>query len=164
MVAPLFWGLIAGLPGIAIYKAVNTADSLIGHRNDRHLWFGKSAARLDDFLNLVPARLTGLLFVVAALGWGRARRAFRAMWRDASHHLSPNAGWPEAAMAGALACRLGGPRTYESGAIVEGAWLGDGRTDTGAPDIDRALALYKVTMGIVGVLLAVGGVLVEVDL
>ena len=162
VIAPLFWGLVAGLPGIAIYKAVNTADSLIGHRSDRHFWFGKPAARLDDFLNWVPARLTGLLFVIASLCWGKAKSAFRTMWRDAGHHLSPNAGWPEAAMAGALECRLGGPRTYGSGTAVEGAWLGEGRTDLGASDIDRALTLYKITMGIVVVLLIGAALLAEV--
>jgi len=162
VVAPLFWGLVAGLPGIAIYKAVNTADSLIGHRSDRHLWFGKPAARLDDFLNLAPARLTGLLFVVAALVWGKASLASRAMWRDARHHLSPNAGWPEAAMAGALECRLGGPRTYGAGAVTTGAWLGEGRTDLGVSDIERALTLYKIAMVIVMVLLIGVGVVAGV--
>ncbi|MCR9242153.1 MAG: adenosylcobinamide-phosphate synthase CbiB [Rhodobiaceae bacterium] len=141
VIAPLFWGLVAGLPGIAVYKLVNTADSMWGHRNDRYEWFGKTAARLDDLLNLIPARLTGVLFCVAAFGAGRSRAAFLVMQRDASNHLSPNAGWPEAAMAGALERRLGGPRTYQ-GQITEGVWLGDGSPDLNASDLRRALNLY----------------------
>lgn len=141
VIAPLFWGLVAGLPGIAVYKLVNTADSMWGHRSERYEWFGKTAARLDDLLNLIPARLTGALFCVAAFGAGRSRAAFLVMQRDASNHLSPNAGWPEAAMAGALERRLGGPRTYQ-GQITEGVWFGDGSEDLDASDLRRALSLY----------------------
>ena len=147
VIAPLFWGMVAGLPGIAVYKLVNTADSMWGHRNDRYEWFGKTAARLDDLLNLIPARLTGVLFCVAALSAGRARAAFRVMQRDASSHLSPNAGWPEAAMAGALERRLGGPRTYQ-GQITEGVWLGDGSEDLNASDLRRALHFYLKLLGL----------------
>lgn len=147
VIAPLFWGLVAGLPGIAVYKLVNTADSMWGHRNGRHEWFGKTAARLDDLLNLVPARLTGVLFCMAAVGTGRGRAACRVMQRDASSHLSPNAGWPEAAMAGALERRLGGPRTYQ-GQVTEGVWLGDGSEDLDASDLRRALHIYLRMLGL----------------
>jgi len=158
VIAPLFWGLIAGLPGIAIYKLVNTSDSMWGHRNARFEWFGKSAARLDDVLNLIPARLTGFLFCAGALGRARGGAALRAMMRDAPDHLSPNAGWPEAAMAGALDRRLGGPRNYE-GEQSDGAWLGTGSADLNAEDIRRALDLYLVTLLIAATLLLLTGLL-----
>ncbi len=141
VIAPLFWGLVAGLPGIAVYKLVNTADSMWGHRNAQYEWFGKGAARLDDLLNLVPARLTGLLFCLSAMKTGRGVAVFRVMKRDARKHLSPNAGWPEAAMAGALDRRLGGPRTYQ-GEETDGVWLGDGSAELNAEDIRTALNLY----------------------
>ncbi len=109
VVAPLFWGALFGLPGIAGYKAINTLDSMIGHRSERHEAFGWAAARIDDVANFIPARLTGFLFALT----GRAPRdALLCMVRDARHHRSPNAGWPEAAMAGALGVRLCGPRSY----------------------------------------------------
>lgn len=147
VIAPLFWGLVAGLPGIAIYKLVNTADSMWGHRNHRYEWFGKSAARLDDLLNLIPARLTGLLFSMSAVRTGRGGAAFRVMRRDAPKHFSPNAGWPEAAMAGALDRRLGGPRQYQ-GQITDGVWLGDGSEDLDANDLNRSLHLYLTLLGL----------------
>jgi adenosylcobinamide-phosphate synthase len=110
--APAFWFVVAGLPGLVAYKIINTADSMIGYRNARYRAFGTGAARLDDLLNVVPARLTALLIVIAALFHGRARPAMRAMLQDGKHHASPNAGWPEAAMAGALDVWLAGPRRY----------------------------------------------------
>lgn len=137
VVAPLFWLLIAGLPGIWIYKALNTADSLIGHREPRWRAFGWAAARADDVANWVPARLAGLLLCIAA-GWGRA---LPIMLRDARRHASPNAGWPEAAMAGALGLRLAGPIAYD-GIVHAKAWIGDGRRDAGAADLDHAIGLY----------------------
>ena len=142
VVAPALWAAVFGLPGIAIYKAINTADSMIGHRDDRHRAFGWAAARADDVANLIPARLTALMIVLAAITPGpwSARRALRTALRDARHHRSPNAGWPEAAMAGALGLSLGGPRAYGTDA-VDGVWLGDGRADATAADIDRALRL-----------------------
>lgn len=161
VVAPLFWGLLAGLPGMAIYKAVNTADSMIGHRNERYEWFGKTSARLDDVLNFIPARITGFVFVVVAATIRMSGAAFKAMWRDASKHLSPNAGWPEAAMAGGLGCRLGGPRNYDSDVVIEGAWLGDGTEDVSGGDILRALQIYKRTIFLIGVMLLVVGVIAE---
>ena len=112
VIAPALWFLVAGLPGLFVYKLVNTADSMIGYRNARHLAFGGAAARLDDLLNIVPARLTAMLICVAALLRGRGIPAFRAMISDGRHHASPNAGWPEAAMAGTLDVWLAGPRRY----------------------------------------------------
>jgi adenosylcobinamide-phosphate synthase len=144
--APLFWALLLGLPGILTYKAVNTADSMIGHRTPRHLAFGWAAARLDDALNLLPARLAGLFLALAsaALPGASTTGALRAMARDAGHHRSPNAGWPEAALAGALGLALAGPRRY-GGKIVDDHWMNEGgRTVAGADDIRRGLALYVV--------------------
>lgn len=133
--APLFWLLLFGLPGIWAYKAINTADSLIGHREERWRAFGWAAARADDVANLVPARIAGLLVCIAGL------RGFATMWRDAGKHASPNAGWPEAAMAGVLGLRLAGPVAYD-GAMHDKSWIGDGSRDASAADIRRALGVY----------------------
>lgn len=141
VVAPLFWGLVFGLPGIALYKAVNTADSMIGHRSERFEYFGKCAARLDDLLNFLPARHSGEFLCASASTFVHKLKARSLMLRDARKHLSMNAGWPEAGMAGALEVRLGGPRHY--GIIhVDGAWLGNGRKDLDASDIRRGLRIY----------------------
>lgn len=144
IVAPAFWLGLGGLPGIAAYKAINTADSMIGHRTPRHLAFGWAAARLDDLVNLPASRLTALLLVSAAAldREADARGAWRAVRRDAGKHTSPNAGWPEAAMAGAIGLRLAGPRVYGE-MRVEAPWMGDGRAQTTAADIRRSLALYR---------------------
>ncbi|SLN55593.1 cobalamin biosynthesis protein [Roseivivax jejudonensis] len=150
IVAPLFWGVIGGLPGIALYKAVNTMDSMIGHRTPRHAAFGRTAARLDDLVNLAPARLTGLIFVLVS--W-RPRAAFGVMWRDAPTHRSPNAGWPEAAMAGALGVRLSGPRVYAEGAAPE-PWINDGARDPDAADLAGGLELYRRAMLCLALILA----------
>jgi adenosylcobinamide-phosphate synthase len=143
IVAPALWYAVAGLPGIAFYKAINTADSMIGHKTERYLHFGWTAARLDDLINLPASRLTGLLF--AASAWlssaTAAKQALTAMWRDASKHGSPNAGWPESAMAGALGLRFGGPRAYE-GEIVDLPWMGDGRETMDRTDIAAGLKLF----------------------
>jgi adenosylcobinamide-phosphate synthase len=140
--APLFWGAIAGLPGIAAYKAINTLDSMIGHRTMRYEDFGKAAARLDDLVNLVPARLTALAFaLVSAAPLGAARVAAA----DARAHRSPNAGWPEAAMAGGLGVRLSGPRVYAD-LIAEEPWINGAAPDPDARAIDRGLALYRRAM------------------
>jgi adenosylcobinamide-phosphate synthase len=143
--APALWFLVGGLPGVIAYKAINTADSMIGHVSERHRAFGWAAARLDDLVNLPASRLTGLLFVAAAtiVPGASASSAWLAYRRDARHHRSPNAGWPEAAMAGALGLRLAGPRIYR-GVVVDDAWMGDGRTEATAQDIDRALKIYRV--------------------
>jgi len=151
VVAPAFWLMLFGLPGIAAYKAINTADSMIGHRSERYLAFGWCAARLDDLVNLPASRLCGLLFATAA--GGRFRRALEIMRRDAGKHVSPNAGWPEAAVAGALGIRLGGPRRYE-GRDVDLAWMGEGRTDLGQADIRDALTLYRRMLTMLAGLLA----------
>lgn len=133
--APLFWLLLLGLPGVWIYKAINTADSMIGHREERWRAFGWAAARSDDLLNLIPARLSGLLLCIAGAG------GWRTLWRDASNHASPNAGWPEAAMAGALGLRLAGPIAYD-GVMHDKPWIGDGRIHATARDIRRALGIH----------------------
>jgi adenosylcobinamide-phosphate synthase len=140
--APIFWAALFGLPGIMIYKAVNTADSMIGHRDARYGEFGWAAARLDDLLNLVPARLTGLIVVCAAafVPGTSPGAALRVMVRDARKHASPNAGFPESAAAGALDLRLGGPRIYD-GVRDDAPWMGDGRETATAADMDRALKL-----------------------
>jgi adenosylcobinamide-phosphate synthase len=148
IVAPAFWIGLGGLPGGALYKAINTADSMIGHRTPRHEAFGWAAARLDDLVNLPASRLSaGLIVAAAALHPGAsARGALRAVLRDAARHRSPNAGWPEAAMAGALGLRLAGPRIY-GGTRVADAWMGDGRAEAGPADVERALALYRTACG-----------------
>ena len=143
VVAPAFWGCIGGLPGMALYKAANTADSMIGHRTPRHRNFGWAAARFDDLANLPASRLAALwIILAAALLRDDAAGALAATRRDARHHRSPNAGWPEAAMAGALGLRLAGPRTY-AGIPVDDGWMGHGRADATAADIRRALRLYR---------------------
>jgi adenosylcobinamide-phosphate synthase len=143
VVAPAFWLALAGLPGGAAYKAINTADSMLGHRTPRHAAFGAASARLDDLVNLPASRLAALLVVVAAAltRGASAPRAWRAVWRDAPHHRSPNAGYPEAAFAGALDLALAGPRIY-GGMRVEDAIMGDGRREATAADIRAALSLY----------------------
>ena len=153
--APGFWLAVGGLPGAAIYKAVNTADSMIGHRTARHEAFGWASARCDDVLNLPASRLTGLALIAAAalLPGMDARGAWRAMWRDAKRHRSPNAGWPEAAMAGALGLALAGPRRY-GGVLVEDAVMGDGRREASAADIRAALRLYRTADALLIALLA----------
>ena len=145
VVAPAFWYAVLGLPGLLVYKIANTADSMIGHRSERYLAFGWAAARLDDLLNLVPARLTALLIAGAAVvARVRAGHAVRAAFRDARLHRSPNAGWPEAAAAGALGLALGGPRRYGE-LLVDGAWLNPGgRRDATAEDIAEAIRLIDV--------------------
>ena len=148
--APILWAALAGLPGIAAYKAINTLDSMIGHRSPRHALFGRVAARLDDLVNLPASRLTGLLFVLAA----GSRPAWRVMRRDARRHRSPNAGWPEAAMAGALGVRLSGPRRYH-GVDTPEPWLNPDAPDPGAQDLLRGLALYRRAMALLGLSLAV---------
>jgi adenosylcobinamide-phosphate synthase len=157
IVAPVFWFAIFGLPGIVVYKAINTADSMIGHRTPRHEAFGWAAARLDDFVNLPASRLTAILiaFASAVTPGTSAANALEAVSRDASKHRSPNAGWPESAIAGALGLKLNGPKTY--GAIrVEDAYMGDGRRDATADDIRAALRLTTTAWAImVGSLLLI---------
>src|SRR5215475_11055029 len=144
VVAPVFWLVVGGLAGGAAYKAINTADSMIGHRTPRHEAFGWSAAHLDDLVNLPASRLSALLLTAAAATMSRAAavEAWRAVMRDAAHHRSPNAGYPEAAMAGALDLALAGPRIY-AGVEVDDAIMGRGRRAATAVDIRRALALFR---------------------
>ncbi len=147
IVAPAFWLAVFGLPGIAVYKVINTADSMIGYKSAQYLTFGWAAARLDDLVNLIGARLTGLLFASAASLTNpmATSRSLATIWHDAKKHTSPNAGWPEAAMAGVLDIRLGGPRIY-TGRIVDLPWMGDGRKDLNANDIRTALKLYNQSL------------------
>jgi adenosylcobinamide-phosphate synthase len=154
VVAPLFWGVLFGLPGMAAYKAINTLDSMIGHRSPRYVHFGGFTARLDDFANWLPARLAALLILAAALflPGTRPSAGWRALWRDAPHHRSPNAGWPEAAMAGALGLRLAGPRHY-AGELVDDAWMGNGRAAATPSDIRRGLRLLVLACGLAAALL-----------
>ncbi len=156
VVAPAFWLAVFGLPGGALYKAANTADSMIGHKNERYLNFGWAAARFDDFINLPASRLAALWLILAACFSPGADPAagWRAVRRDARKHRSPNAGWPEAALAGALGYKLAGPRVY-GGESVDDVFMGDGRADLDAADIFRALALYRRACGVqIGVLAA----------
>ncbi|KIU45415.1 MULTISPECIES: adenosylcobinamide-phosphate synthase CbiB [Bradyrhizobium] len=142
IVAPVFWGALFGLPGILGYKAINTLDSMIGHRTERHEAFGWAAARIDDLANIIPARLTGLLFVLLA---PNRSQAWSCMLRDARRHRSPNAGWPEAAIAGALGVRLSGPRIYH-GHVADEPWLNEAARDPAAADILAGLTLYRRAM------------------
>lgn len=145
VVAPFFWLVVGGLPGIIIYKFANTADSMIGHKNDRYLYYGWAAARFDDLLNLIPARLSGFLLLLAAgliLPATSAKRGLHIMMQDAHLHASPNAGWPEAAIAGILDISLGGPRWYE-GKEEQAAWFNaNGRKEANFHDIYQALNIY----------------------
>jgi adenosylcobinamide-phosphate synthase len=156
VVAPIAWIAIGGLAGGALYKAINTADSMIGHKNERYKAFGWAAARLDDLVNLPASRLAALWLVLAAAltSGASARGAAHAVWRDAGHHRSPNAGWPEAALAGALGLRLAGPRVYGE-TLVDDAFMGEGRREADAADIREALRLYKRACVIQAVTLAV---------
>jgi adenosylcobinamide-phosphate synthase len=159
VVAPVFWTAVAGLPGAALYKAINTADSMIGHHTERYEDFGWASARLDDLVNLPASRLSALLLITAAAlrRDGTAAEAWRTVWFDAPRHRSPNAGYPEAAMAGALGLSLGGPRTYD-GELIEDPTMGNGRWDASAADIRRALVLYRradaILIGLIAVLAA----------
>jgi adenosylcobinamide-phosphate synthase len=148
VVAPLFWMVVAGLPGALAYKAVNTADSMIGHRTERYEAFGWASARCDDLVNLPASRLSALWLALAAIPLGLSPgAALGTIRRDASHHRSPNAGWPEAAMAGALGIRLSGPRVYD-GVPVEERWVGEGRSQLTAKDVRAALKLYRTACGL----------------
>lgn len=147
IVAPVLWYAVLGLPGIVAYKAINTADSMIGHKSERYIYFGWAAARLDDLINLPASRLTGLLFAAAA-AWNdkeRGKIALQAMWRDAPKHQSPNAGWPESALAASLGVKFGGPRSYD-GSRVNLPWMGEGRETLNRDDIRKGLRLYGTAM------------------
>lgn len=151
VIAPLFWGVIFGLPGIAAYKAINTLDSMIGHRTPRHEAFGWASAKIDDLANFIPARLTGLIFCALAPA---KREALALMVAQARNHRSPNAGWPEAAMAAALGVRLSGPRSYGD-EVADEPWINGAAHDPGAADIERGIRLYRSAMVGVAALLAI---------
>ena len=149
VVAPVFWFVVGGLPGLFVYKAVNTADSMIGHMEPRWRAFGWAAARADDVMNWIPARIAGCL--IALGGW----QGWRIMWRDARKHASPNAGWTEAAMAGALRVRLGGPVRYD-GITAQRPDFGDWAPPR-AHDLRRGLRVYGVACAVLMLLLIAGG-------
>lgn len=148
IVAPAFWFLILGLPGLFAFKCISTADSMIGHLDARYRQFGWASARLDDVLNWMPARIAGTLICISGRG------GWRIMWRDANNHLSPNAGWPESAMAGALGVKLGGGAAYD-GEWIARQTLGDGRAPD-VSDLDRAMAIYRRACALLW--LTVGGI------
>ncbi len=149
MIAPAFWYLIAGLPGLIVYKLINTADSMIGHKTGRHRDFGRATARFDDLINLPASRITAVLCVIASIichGKSAAQNAWRTIRNDAAKHRSPNAGWPEAAMAGGLNIALSGPRTYE-GKPGNEPWINEGgRKQLDDSDIIAALRLYITSL------------------
>ncbi|MFT6878700.1 MAG: adenosylcobinamide-phosphate synthase [Granulosicoccus sp.] len=145
-IAPVFWGVLLGLPGLAAYKAINTLDSMIGHKTDRYKAYGRFAARLDDLVNLIPARLTAMLFWICA----RMQPSLKAIANQAKHHRSPNAGWPESAMAFALGIRLSGPREYDTGVSHE-PWLNEAGIPPSARDLKRGLRLYCYSVGLVAI-------------
>lgn len=145
--APGFWFLIAGLPGLLAYKMVNTTDSMIGYRNARYRAFGYAAARLDDLLNIIPARLTALLICGASIWWGRGMRATHTMLVDGRHHASPNAGWPEAAMAGGLNVWLAGPRRYGNRVRNARRFHGQGK-EADASAILRSLRVLMIAQAV----------------
>jgi adenosylcobinamide-phosphate synthase len=162
VVAPAFWYLLLGLPGLFAYKAVNTLDSMIGHRSPRYLDFGAFAARLDTAANYLPARLSGLIVVAAALvvPQGSPRAALKITLRDARKHRSVNAGWPEGAAAGALGLALAGPRRYGAD-LVNDPWIGDGRARATPSDMRRALYLFVAACLLQAGLIAVLALLVN---
>ena len=157
VVAPAFWYLLLGLPGLVAFKVVNTADSMVGNRSARHEAFGWAAARLDDVLNWIPARLSALLLAAAsALSGLDARGALTCAWSEARRHKSPNAGWPEAAAAGALGVALGGPRRYGETA-VDGAWFNrGGHRNPGPDDIRAAIRLIDTAWALLFALACAG--------
>jgi adenosylcobinamide-phosphate synthase len=155
VVAPLLWGVVGGVPGLLAYRAVNTLDAMVGHRDARYLRFGWAAARLDDAANWVPARLTGALIALwAPAAGGSARQAWRVLRRDGARHPSPNAGRCEAAMAGALGVRLGGANSY-GGRVEHRPELGDG-AGPGLADVRRAVRLSRLVSATALALAAAG--------
>lgn len=158
VVAPAFWFLVAGLPGIAVYKAVNTADSMIGYRTEKYRNFGWASARLDDVLNWIPARLSAILFLIVGAGLGYVS----AVVREAPQHKSVNAGWPEAALAYVQNIALAGPRSYPGGIQVDDPFVNDaGRKDLTAEEIDRAVVLLWRAWWLMLVLAAIVAALVH---
>ncbi len=155
VIAPIFWYLIGGLPGLVAYKFINTADSMIGHKNFKYLHFGRAVALCDDLLNYAPARLTAFLFLIIALlggGVAQAKALWKCLWQDAVRHESPNAGWPEASMAVLMDIALGGPRFYGE-KLVEAVWLNaDGRQILHRADIKQALKFYVMALFLLAII------------
>lgn len=160
VIAPAFWFLIGGLPGIVTYKMINTADSMIGNKSDRYIHFGWASAKIDDLANYIPARATAAIFILstALTKCGSAKNGLKIAIRDNGHHASPNAGWPESAMAGILNVRLGGPRSYANGSTKDAAWLGDG-DEIVITDLDRAIRITKYSWGLLIISLLCGTVI-----
>ena len=160
VIAPAFWFLLGGLPGLVAYKLTNTADSIIGHRTERFQDFGWAAARFDDLLNFIPARITTLLLGLGGLfsGKGDIRRGLSVGSQYSPYHASPNAGWPEATMAGLLDIKLGGPRHYTDGKHKDNAWLGNGR-EAKVTDLDSAMTISRYAWLATCILLILGGLL-----
>ncbi|MBJ26061.1 MAG: cobalamin biosynthesis protein CobD [Rhodospirillaceae bacterium] len=159
VVAPIFWYLVGGLPGLLVFKAISTLDSMVGYRNPKYLDFGMAAARFDDILNWFPARIAGPIIALAAFFIPKASSigAFYILFRDASKHNSPNAGWAEAAMAGALRIRLLGPRMYKSIEVLDASWIGDGKKEATFFDLLKAIHIYAISCFIlwVGIFMAI---------
>lgn len=163
VVAPAFWLLLFGLPGLFAYKMLNTADSMIGHKSEKYLHFGWASARTDDGANWLPARFSVLLIAAGALalhGLAAARKAVGTALRDAGLHRSPNSGWPESAMAGALDIQLAGPRIYGGEKVSEPMLNGSGRAGLTSGDINQAVTLFYAACtalsGLIGLLFIVG--------
>ncbi|MEM7291360.1 MAG: adenosylcobinamide-phosphate synthase CbiB [Pseudomonadota bacterium] len=148
VVAPAFWYLVFGLPGIMVYKMINTADSMIAYRSEQYLWFGRTTAQIDDLANWIPARLSAGLIAAGAgakFGLSKSKYSFDMAMRDAGLHRSPNAGWPEGAIAGALDIALGGPREYGDQSVAQSHINASGKADLRAEDILRALEVFRFT-------------------
>jgi len=160
-IAPLFYLLLFGLPGIVIYKAINTADSMVGHRNEKYQNFGWASAKLDDFVNIIPSRICAFLFMIASvfMPMASAKKSLQTVLRDANKHASPNAGYPEAAMAGSLGFGLGGKRQY-NGEILELPQMGEGKRDLDSRDINIALRLYNKMSALVLLAILMAGVFI----
>ena len=147
VVAPAFWYAIFGLPGIVVYKMINTADSMIAYRSEKYLWFGRVAAQIDDLANWIPARISAVLIAVGAgmlNGIGAFRNSLIVALRDSGLHRSPNAGWPEAAMAGGADLALGGPRVYPDETVQQAYLNSSGKRDLGARDIKTAIQIFAL--------------------
>ncbi|TKG97264.1 cobalamin biosynthesis protein CobD [Puteibacter caeruleilacunae] len=150
VVAPLFYFAVAGIPGLMTYKMINTLDSMIGYKSDRYLYFGRFAARLDDAANYIPARITALLMVMVSL----SSRGFDYIWRFGNKHASPNAGYPEAALAGILDCRFGGPNYY-SGKLVDKPYIGENDREISTNEITKVAKInHRVTLVMVSIVAA----------
>ncbi|QDG77531.1 adenosylcobinamide-phosphate synthase CbiB [Labrenzia sp. PHM005] len=156
IVAPLIWFALLGLPGLITYKAVNTADSMIGHKNEKYSDFGWASARFDDVINLPASRLAGVFLALSApMAGGSTFRSFKAILNDAKKHRSPNAGRPEAAMAGALGLALAGPRKYPGYTVDDPYMNATGRRQANAQDISRSLRLLLGAYGIEALLVLI---------